>query len=161
MKPIDFALGEFGTLEDISSGSNPRVLEYFAKVGHSWVHDDATAWCAAFIGWCLESAGITSTKALNARSYLKWGTPTTTPKIGDIAVLWRESPNSPSGHVGFFIRQNQAYIWLLSGNQSDRVCIEQFPVSRVLSYRTFPQSTTAKDVIIKRVSELGQLVQQL
>lgn len=137
MRPLDIALSEYGTLEDVSSGSNPQVLKYFSKVGQNWVKDDATAWCAAFVGYCLETAGIPSTKALNARSYLKWGKPSITPKIGDIAVFWRISPSSAFGHVAFFIRQSGAYIWVLGGNQSDSVCIEKYPISQLLGYRTY------------------------
>jgi len=130
MKPIEIALNEYGTLEDISSGSNPHVLEYFAKVGQGWVKDDATAWCAAFVGYCLETCGISSTKKLNARSYLKWGKTSLQPKLGDIAVLWRVSPTSSYGHVAFFIKKDQNYIWLLGGNQSDQVCIEKYHYHR-------------------------------
>ena len=137
MKPWEIALKEYGTLEDVTSGSNPRVLEYFAKVGHSWVKDDATAWCAAFVGWCLESCNIKSTKKLNARSYLEWGITTTGPRIGDIAVLWRISPTSSYGHVAFFIKRDEKYVWLLGGNQADQVKIEKYPLSQVLGYRTY------------------------
>lgn len=137
MTPLNIALGEYGTLEDVSSGNNQRILEYFAKSGNSWVHDDETAWCAAFVGFCLETAGIISTKKLNARSYLIWGKETKTPLLGHIAVLWRISPASAYGHVAFFIKKDGNYVWLLGGNQSDKVCIERFPASQVLSYRTY------------------------
>lgn len=136
MKPLDIALGEIGTLEDVSSGSNPEVLKYFAKIGQGWVKDDAIAWCAAFVGYCLETVGIKSTKALNARSYLKWGKETTTPKLNDLVVFWRVAPNTAFGHVAFFIRKQGGYVWVLGGNQSDQVCIQRFPLSQVLSYRT-------------------------
>lgn len=136
MNQLEIALGEIGTLEDLSAGSNPRVLEYFAKIGQGWVHEDSVAWCAAFVGFCLETAGIASTKALNARSYLQWGKPTTTPKLKDLVVFWRISPHSAFGHVAFFIRQQGQYVWVLGGNQSDSVCIEKYPLSQVLSYRT-------------------------
>ncbi len=137
MTPLNIALGEYGTLEDLSSASSPRVLEYFKKVGQGWVHDDSTAWCAAFVGFCLETAGIPSTKALNARSYLKWGKTTTTPKMGDVVVFWRIAPTSAYGHVAFFIRQVGGYVWVLGGNQSDQVKIERYPISQVLGYRTY------------------------
>lgn len=135
-KPLDIALGEYGTLEDLSLGSNPRVLEYFKKVGHSWVIDDAMAWCAAFVGFCLETAGIKSTRMLNARSYLQWGKPTAIPKLGDLTVFWRESKSSGLGHVAFFIKKEGNYIYVLGGNQSDKVCIEKYPASQLLGYRS-------------------------
>lgn len=137
MKPYEIALGEYGTLEDLSSGSNPRVLQYFVKVHQSWVHDDSVSWCAAFVGFCLESANIVSTRLLNARSYLTWGHATTTPKIGDIVVFWRDTKAGALGHVAFFVKLDGNYIWVLGGNQSDQVSIAKYPVAQLLSYRTW------------------------
>ncbi len=65
---------EIGTWE-WEVGHNPVVLKYFDDVGHSWVNDDETPWCAAFIGSMLFRAGIRATNKLNARSYLDWGMP--------------------------------------------------------------------------------------
>jgi len=87
MIPIEIALKEYGTKEIVGSENNPRVLEYFRTTGNSWVQDDETAWCSAFVGYCLETAGITSTKKLNARSYLTWGEATEKPELGDIVVF--------------------------------------------------------------------------
>ena len=42
-------------------------------MGHEWVKDDETPWCAAFAGSYLEKGSLTNNRALNARSYLKWG----------------------------------------------------------------------------------------
>ncbi len=138
MKPYEIALQEYGTKEVVGAGSSARVLEYFAKVGHKWVIDDSTAWCAAFAGFCLETAGIPSTKALNARSYLTWGTSTTTPKVGDIVVLWRDNPQSSLGHVGFFVAKRNGLVYMLAGNQNNEVDISGFPESRVIGYRSVP-----------------------
>lgn len=136
MQPYQIALNEYGTVGVPGVDNNPRVLEYFAKTGNSWVKDDETAWCAAFVGFCLETAGIASTKLLNARSYLTWGKVTNTPKLGDIVVFWRISPTSTFGHVAFFIKATKDYVYVLGGNQSNSVCISKFPKSQILSYRT-------------------------
>lgn len=137
MNHLEFALGEYGEKEIVGAGTSKRVLEYFSKSGNSWVKDDETAWCSAFVGYVLESCGIKSTKKLNARSYLKWGKPTTTPKMGDIVVLWRQSKTSAFGHVGFFIRKKDGLVYMLAGNQNNQVDITGFPESRVLEYRTW------------------------
>ena len=55
------------------------------------VDNDEIAWCAAFLGSCLERAGIASTRSLLARSYLAWGEPLGDPHYGAIAVLSRTS----------------------------------------------------------------------
>lgn len=135
-KPIEIAFSEYGTEEFVGIKHNPEVLKYFTKIGQKWVKDDETAWCAAFLGYCLEMAGVKSTKALNARSYLTWGKPSIKPKFGDIAVFWRVAPNTAFGHVGFFIRADKANVWVLGGNQSNAVNIQKFPLSQVLQYRT-------------------------
>ena len=46
-----------------------KIVQMFAAVGHAWVKDDETAWCAAFVGAMIERVGLISTKALNARSH--------------------------------------------------------------------------------------------
>lgn len=135
-KQFEIALEEYGTLGIVGDLDNARVIEYFAKSGNAWVKDDETAWCAAFVGFCLETAGVKSTKKLNARSYLTWGAETKTPKIGDVVVFWRIAKDGPYGHVAFFVKQIGDYIYTLGGNQSNSVCISKYPVSTVLGYRT-------------------------
>lgn len=137
MKPYEIALGEYGVTEIVGSKHNPRVLEYFKSTGNSWVKDDETAWCAAFVGFCLETSGRKSTGKLNARSYLLYGTNTLKPQLGDIVVFWRISKNSSYGHVAFYVKEVDGYIYVLGGNQSDGVCIQKYPKSQLLSYRKF------------------------
>lgn len=137
MKPHEIALSEYATKELVGTGSNPQVLKYYAKVGHSWVKDDEVAWCAAFAGYCLETAGLKSTKSLAARSYLAWGKTTSAPKVGDLVILWRISPTSAYGHVGFFVAIRDGLVYILGGNQNNEVDITGFPLSRVLGYRTY------------------------
>jgi len=80
---------EMGLRELRGPDNNPSVVQFFADVGHGWVKDDETAWCAAFVGAMLERAGLRSTRALNARSYLDWGEEVQLKdaKVGDILVL--------------------------------------------------------------------------
>lgn len=151
------ALQEYGVKEIVGSKHNPRVLEYFAKVGHSWVKDDETSWCAAFVGFCLETAGMKSTRALNARSYLNIGTPTTKPEVGDIVVLWRNSPTSWEGHVGFFIKETPTGILILGGNQSNQVFIAEYPKNQLLGYRSISQNTS--DCNISKFSPIELLME--
>lgn len=96
--------------------------------------------CAAFTGYCLEKAGIESTKKLNARSYLDWGNTTKTPRIGDVVVFWRGKKDGWQGHVGFFVRAKGDSIYVLGGNQSDMVNIQAYPKSRLLGYRTVKEN---------------------
>lgn len=135
MKPFEYALKEYGVWEWIGSAANPAVLKYFKETGFEWVHDDETAWCAAFVNWCLKKAGRQYTNSLRARSFLDYGNSAMDPKLGDIVVLWRIYPSSPYGHVGFFISRDENYIYILGGNQGNQVNITKYPRTQLLDYR--------------------------
>lgn len=107
----------------------------FRLVENSWVLHDSEAWCAAFVGACLELAGYRSTRSLSARSYAKWGEALSQPEPGCVAVLWRLPKGSNNGHVGFFLREEGDQIVLLGGNQSDSVSEQSYPKDRLLAYR--------------------------
>ena len=70
MTHMSIARSYLGTKELKGSADNPKIMEMYRTVGHHWVEHDEVAWCAAFVGHCLEKAGFTSTRKLNARSYL-------------------------------------------------------------------------------------------
>jgi uncharacterized protein (TIGR02594 family) len=131
---LDHAWGDFGVAEIAGSRDNTRVVRYYADVGHPHIDNDEVAWCAAFLGACLERAGLRSTRSLLARSYLGWGEPVSDQHYGAIAVLSRTS-DPTLGHVGFFIGQTTADIILLGGNQNDSVSVQAFPRSRLLALR--------------------------
>ena len=71
--PLDIARGYLGTKELKGSADNPKIMEMYHAVGHDWVEHDEVAWCAAFVGHCLEKSGLGSSRKLNAQSYLTWG----------------------------------------------------------------------------------------
>lgn len=130
---ITLAKREIGVTEVPGERSNARIEEYHKAVG-LFVHDDVP-WCSAFVGWCLERSGYKSTKNALARSYLKWGFPMERPEYGCVVVFWRKTPQSASGHVGFFLADMGDMILVLGGNQNDKVCEKYYPASQVLAYR--------------------------
>ena len=132
---IIIALSQYGISELVGSEHNPEVLKYFSEIGHDWVKDDETAWCSAFANWVAKKACCEHSGHLNARSWLDVGADVFKPKLGDVVVLWRENRLSWKGHVGFYIRDNKDCIYVLGGNQSNRVCIHPYPKGRLLSYR--------------------------
>lgn len=73
MKWVDIARNELGVSEVAGKVARPRILEYFAAAGHAEVKSDETAWCSAFVNFCMEQAGIKGTMSLAARSWLRWG----------------------------------------------------------------------------------------
>ena len=111
------------------AANNPNVVRYYADAGHPEVRADEVAWCAAFVGACLERAGVGSTRSLMARSYLAWGQALDEPRTGAIAVLSRGADPS-LGHVGFLVGLTASDIVLLAGNQGDAVSVQAFPRSR-------------------------------
>lgn len=162
MNYYEIAKGEIGVREIEGGKSNPRVMEYFKKVGHSWVKDDSTAWCAAYVGWCLEMAGIKSTRKLNARSYLKLGTEVKTPQKGDIVILWRVKKNSAYGHVAFFEGFTpDGNLLLLGGNQSNEVNISEYPISRLLGYRRIQNNLESIEELKQKIKQKDEVIKIL
>lgn len=112
------------------------LAAFIAKAGIK-IDPASESWCAAFTNAVLYANGIKGTGAVNARSFLEWGKGTTTPKPGDIVVLWRGNPQGWQGHVGFFKGFDaNGNVLILGGNQGDKVSIEAFAASRVLGFRT-------------------------
>lgn len=131
------AFGEIGQTETIGSQHNPRIIEYFKAVGHSWVQDDETAWCAAAVGWVLETNGYKSTRKLNAKSYLAYGIEATEPMPGDLAIFTRGNPSSPFGHVAFYLGQLNGLVHVLGGNQNNQWNVTAYDQRRLISTRRF------------------------
>lgn len=146
MKHLQIALQEYGQKEIIGEGNNPRIVQYSQDIGNTWVTTDEVAWCSEFVNWCLLQAGIKGTKSAVARSFLKWGEETKTPKLGDIVVFWREPKGSNNGHIGFYINETPTHVRVLGGNQSNEVNIKPFGKEYVLSYRKVPASTLTLDI---------------
>jgi uncharacterized protein (TIGR02594 family) len=131
---MQYALQEYGVREVAGSGTNPRIAAYLAVVGAG--SSDETAWCSAFVNWCMQQAGILGTLKANARSWLKWGNACLAqPTYGAVTVLWRGNPNGWQGHVGFYAGSSGNHIVLLGGNQGNAVSLREYKKSRVLGYR--------------------------
>jgi uncharacterized protein (TIGR02594 family) len=123
-----------GLREIVGSRHEPKIIQFFAEAGHPGIHDDETAWCAAFVGAMLRKAGYSSTGALNARSYLNFGTKLAKPTPGCIVVFKRGS-SSWQGHVAFFIADDGDRIRVLGGNQGNAVSIASYAKADLLGYR--------------------------
>lgn len=160
MTPFDIARSYIGTTEGPGPADNPVIMEMYASVGHDWVEHDCVAWCAAFVGHCLEKAGIKSTRKLTARSYLDWGVPidVADAQQGDIGVIPRGSSRW-QGHVFFIERIDGAWVWGLGGNQDDAVNVKRFPVTKLLGVRragnVAPAVTLSVEAVQRRLKDLG------
>lgn len=152
MTPFDIARSYLGETEGPGSKNNPKIIEMYASVGHEHIAHDDVAWCAAFVGHCLERAGIRSTRALTARSYLQWGIAVAREDAqqGDIGVLPRGT-SSWQGHVFFIDRIQGGWVWGLGGNQGDAVSIKRYPVSKLLGIRRAGNVDPALTLTVKDV----------
>lgn len=120
----------------------PGVVEFFKDSGNSWVQDDETAWCGAFVAAVFKRAGLPAVRppgekanALRAREWLNVGMPVERPKVGDLVIFWRGSKSGAQGHVGFYIGEDTDKILVLGGNQSNQVNISRYAKSRLLGFR--------------------------
>ncbi len=137
MNIINKALSEYGVKEIVGSKDNQRIIKYFNEIGFDGEKlKDETAWCSAFANWVAKTTGYEYSGKLTARSWLRVGESQSTPRLGDVVVLWRESPDSWKGHVGFFVKATRHYVYVLGGNQRNMVCIKAYPKHRVLDYKT-------------------------
>lgn len=152
MTPYEIALGYIGTTEGAGPENNPVIMDMYASVGHDWVEHDSVAWCAAFVGHCLERAGLRSTRQLTARSYLEWGVPVESADAqpGDIGVIPRGS-SGWQGHVFFIDRIEGPWVWGLGGNQSDAVNVKRYPVSKLLGVRRAGQVAPRVTMTVREV----------
>lgn len=131
---LTLARGEIGVKEMKGKKHNPQIIQYHLTTSYKATSDEVS-WCSAFVNWCLLNSGFTGTNNAAARSWLKWGRELKKPQHGCITILWRRSPKSWQGHVGFFIDEDHENVFLLGGNQKDSVCIRAYPKNRVLGYR--------------------------
>ncbi len=133
---MPIALAEAGVKEFCGNGDNPRIVEYLQStmLESPWNANDETPWCSAFVNWCVERAGCEGTDSAWARSWFYWGTIIKSPERGCIAVFQRNN-DGYSGHVGFFIEENQNGISVLGGNQSNSVKTSWYSRDDLLGFR--------------------------
>lgn len=121
-----------GTREIPGHRHEPKIVAWWRSIKRGGIKDDETPWCAAFVGACLETVGIVSSRFESARSYLTWGRQIEAPVHGCIVVFSRDG----GGHVGFLVGVDaQGNLLILGGNQGNAVNIRSFPRSRVSGYR--------------------------
>jgi len=149
---LHFALSYYGLEEEYGTiKNNPKIIEFFSYTGHRWVITDETGWCSAFINYLAKRLGYQYSGRLDARSWLNVGFEVLNPRLGDLAILWREDPNGWKGHIGFYIRETATHVYVLGGNQSNQVMISKYPKSQLLEYRIITKDgLTANDPRVKR-----------
>ncbi len=136
-KWLQLARADLGIRELPGQAANPEIMRAWNYCEYEPPKGDETAWCSAKACEWMERAGLPSTKAPNARSWLKWGHELQSPKPGCIVVFWRGSPTSWEGHVGLYLGPGDrpGMVKCLGGNQGNSVSIADYPAAQVLGYR--------------------------
>lgn len=156
---LQIARGELGTAEKAGKVHNPKILEYFAVSGNPHVKDDETAWCSAFVNYCMVKAGYKGTMSLAARSWLTWGRESK-PQPGAILIFSRGS-STWMGHVGFYVGETATHYEVLGGNQSNKVTISKYPKASLLGCRmpsTMARSRTVAASIVGSAATGGNVI---
>jgi hypothetical protein len=120
----------------IDADANPLILDFFDRT-NTKPSGDRTAWCSAFVIWCIFQAHGTPypsrftipPKSARSADFKSWGQPVIeydasnsslktlgTPQVGDIAVF-QDVDNPGFGHVAFFLNVDNRKITVLGGNQ--------------------------------------------
>lgn len=125
------------TLEQSSAwqenGSNPNILQTYRVCGSNFTSDQ-TPWCAGYVSWVLDTAGIQNPRTLGSQVYRNYGAEVDwrtweNVRANDIVVF--KSRTRSGGHVGFFrgYNPNTNRVAILGGNQSNTVKISNFAVT--------------------------------
>ena len=118
------------------AATNPEIDKYFPAVGLGGHHDD-TAWCAAFVGYCMSQVAapiVQKTRPWSsfARDWRDWGKPIEGPVVGAVAVT-KPLAADTTGHVGFVDSVGaDGTINLLAGNQGNPNCVCVRPLDKGL-----------------------------
>lgn len=159
LKALKMAGSQVGVKEVSGSGDNPQVRKYhaYSTKDNKVESPDSVAWCASFVCWVLEMVGMGSTNSKMARSYESWGIAVRPQDVlpGDIAVYWRGSKSSGSGHVGFVVKHISKGDYILGGNQSDSVNVAYKSNDRLLSYRRSSKAGDYSEAQIKEIQDLA------
>jgi uncharacterized protein (TIGR02594 family) len=139
---LKIAEGEKGIKEikGISSHT-PRILEYHALTTLK-AKADEVPWCSSFVNWVFNKSSYPITRSAAAKSWLKWGREVPI-QYGCLVVLKRTGGH----HVGFYTGEKGDSVYLLGGNQSDKVCVSLYKKSLILSTR-FPAELNESDQAI-------------
>ena len=87
------------------------------------------------MNFIVHECGLKGTNSASARSWLRWGKAIDDPIPGCVVVFWRGKPRGWQGHVALFVRETSTGIYVLGGNQNNKVCIKRYPKSRLLGYQ--------------------------
>ena len=134
-----------GVAEIPGPGSNPTIVKFIDEAA-KWLKDGVSdvdgsiPWCGCFRGHIglITATGIPP-EHFRAASWASWGRPVkldpTKWKRGMTVIMSRTGGN----HVTLFSHLQDDLAFCLGGNQSNKVCIAPFQLSRISAVRTAPE----------------------
>jgi uncharacterized protein (TIGR02594 family) len=144
---------EMGVKEIDGEEDNERIVEYhrFATRKNDLDTQEDVPWCASFVCWVLEKAGLNSTNSKRARSYEKLGEEVEIQNYlpGDVIVFHRGGYHSGKGHVGFLLTIKTGLAYVLGGNQSDKVGIAKYSLDNMVGIRRVSKNVDNVDSLRK------------
>jgi uncharacterized protein (TIGR02594 family) len=148
---LDTMRGLDGTHWAQGDGPNPKIQDLLRTIGaafppmngycNSVMNEDYFSWCGLTVGYCMTKAGIApvfgnsgdTSRFLYAAAWLGWGTPVTTPQLGDVLVF---DFGGGDHHVTLFEKDNgDGTYGCHGGNQSHEVNTVNFRKSRLMGIR--------------------------
>ena len=140
-----------GTKEFAGAPSNPFILQWARELDLSAVYvNDGVAWCGLFVAHVMSivvPGDLLPKNPLGARSWLNYGK-SCMPGYGAILVFWRGTKSGWSGHVGFYVGEDENNFYVLGGNQSDTVNVTKVAKGRLLGARA-PKSVPFTPVKVR------------
>jgi uncharacterized protein (TIGR02594 family) len=129
---LTIARRDLGLAEVAGAETAPKIKQWLADLG-AWWRDDETPWCGVAVGAWMKQAGISRPKHwYRAKGWLDWGFPCGG-VLGAVVVFERTG----GGHVGLAVGYDasQSRVYVLGGNQGNKVSILPFDVNRVIGWR--------------------------
>ena len=109
------AIMEIGTCEINGTTNTSQIMSYFDSCAGSYSTSDG--WCSAFVNSMFQASGLQGTDSARASSWLDWGTSTSNPQVGDVAVY------SNGGHCGIVTSIENGVVMVTSGNSGAEDCV--------------------------------------
>jgi uncharacterized protein (TIGR02594 family) len=133
-----------------SDGPSAKIKNWLSYIGGQYPNtaaycsaaatEDYFSWCGLTVGYCMAESGMAPmfgatavTQFLFATSWLGWGTPVTTPQLGDVLIF---DFGGGDHHVTLFEKDNgNGTFGCHGGNQSHEVNVTNFPKSSLMGIR--------------------------
>jgi uncharacterized protein (TIGR02594 family) len=140
---FDQAIKYMGVEEIGGEKHNAMILAMLQTV-EDWPQADEVPWCSGAMNFWAWEADVEMSRSLLARSWGLVGINVRNIHLAvrsnDIVVLKQPGGPGPDdyeapGHVGIYVTHNKKSVWLLGGNQSDKVSIASYPRDRVIWIR--------------------------